>query len=88
MSSRSALRNDIGTTDWLTSTPCCRIAEKFLEWTDEDPPIDLILESVTLYWLTDCASTSLWPYRQVRVLAPLHFRFFMSTPLLKTIFVP
>ncbi|KAK5425922.1 hypothetical protein LTR07_009421 [Exophiala xenobiotica] len=41
------------------------IAEKFLEWTDEDPPIDLILESVTLYWLTDSASTSLWPYRQL-----------------------
>ncbi|KIW96218.1 uncharacterized protein Z519_03286 [Cladophialophora bantiana CBS 173.52] len=31
----------------------CRIGEKILEWTDEDPPLDKILEGVTLYWLTD-----------------------------------
>ncbi|EXJ72840.1 uncharacterized protein A1O5_03988 [Cladophialophora psammophila CBS 110553] len=29
------------------------IGEKILEWTDEDPPLDKILEGVTLYWLTD-----------------------------------
>lgn len=28
------------------------IGEKFLEWTDEDPALDDILESVSLYWLT------------------------------------
>ena len=29
------------------------IGEKFLEWTDEDPPLEKILEDVTLYWLTE-----------------------------------
>ncbi|KAL7620210.1 hypothetical protein AAE478_009203 [Parahypoxylon ruwenzoriense] len=29
------------------------IGEKILEWTDEDPPLEKILESVTLYWMTD-----------------------------------
>ncbi|KAI1623242.1 Alpha/Beta hydrolase protein [Exophiala viscosa] len=40
------------------------IGEKFMDWTDDDPPLDVILESVTLYWVTRCASTSLWSYRQ------------------------
>lgn len=31
----------------------CWIGEKILEWTDEDPPLEKILESVTLYWMTD-----------------------------------
>jgi len=42
-----------------------RIGEKFLDWTDEDPPLNAIIESVSLYWLTNSAATSLWPYRQV-----------------------
>jgi len=42
-----------------------RIGEKFLDWTDDDPSLDLILESVTLYWLTGCMPTSVYPYRQV-----------------------
>ncbi|KAF4980691.1 hypothetical protein FZEAL_3359 [Fusarium zealandicum] len=29
------------------------IGEKILEWTDEDPPLEKILETVTLYWLTE-----------------------------------
>ncbi|KAJ4328123.1 hypothetical protein N0V84_001492 [Fusarium piperis] len=29
------------------------IGEKILAWTDQDPPLDKILETVTLYWLTD-----------------------------------
>lgn len=29
------------------------IGEKILEWTYEDPPLETILEHVTLYWLTD-----------------------------------
>ncbi|KJZ76401.1 hypothetical protein HIM_04130 [Hirsutella minnesotensis 3608] len=29
------------------------LGEKFLEWSDRDPPLEKILESVTLYWLTD-----------------------------------
>ena len=43
-----------------------RIAEKFLDWTDEDSPLDVILESVSLYWLTETLPTSIYPYRQVR----------------------
>ncbi|KAL4723007.1 hypothetical protein ACLX1H_010248 [Fusarium chlamydosporum] len=41
------------------------IGEKFLDWTDDDLPLSVILESVTLYWLTQCFPTSLWPYRQL-----------------------
>ncbi|KIV83495.1 hypothetical protein PV11_05516 [Exophiala sideris] len=31
----------------------CWIGEKMLAWTDEDPPLEKILEGVTLYWMTD-----------------------------------
>lgn len=41
------------------------VGEKFLESTDQDPDVQTILEDVTLYWLTNCASTCLWPYRQL-----------------------
>lgn len=37
----------------VLADPLLRIAEKFLDWTDTDPLMDLILESVTLYWLTN-----------------------------------
>ncbi|KAI4762479.1 alpha/beta-hydrolase [Aureobasidium sp. EXF-3400] len=50
----------------LSTNPAALLAwigEKFLAWTEEDPPVSLILESVSLYWLTRCAATSLWPYR-------------------------
>ncbi|KAH0148905.1 alpha/beta-hydrolase, partial [Aureobasidium melanogenum] len=50
----------------LSSNPVALLAwigEKFLAWTEEDPPTSLILESVSLYWLTGCAATCLWPYR-------------------------
>lgn len=40
-----------------------RIGEKFLEWTDTDPALDDILESVTLYWLTDTFPRCIYPYR-------------------------
>jgi microsomal epoxide hydrolase len=39
------------------------IGEKFLDWTDDTPPIDTILESVSLYWLTDTFATTIYPYR-------------------------
>ncbi|KAF4957867.1 hypothetical protein FSARC_11163 [Fusarium sarcochroum] len=51
----------------LSSSPLAMLAwigEKFLDWTDDDPPLSTVLESVTLYWLSNCFSTSLWPYRQ------------------------
>ncbi|KAF5707164.1 epoxide hydrolase [Fusarium mundagurra] len=41
------------------------IGDRFLDWTDDDLPLDAVLESVSLYWLTQCISTSLWPYRQL-----------------------
>ena len=44
-----------------------RIGEKFLDWSDEDPPLDVILEAVILYWLTETFPTSIYSYRQVRI---------------------
>ncbi|KAF5720915.1 microsomal epoxide hydrolase [Fusarium globosum] len=51
----------------LSSSPLALLAwvgEKFLSWSDEDPPLDEILTSVSLYWLTDSFPTSIFPYRQ------------------------
>ncbi|KAF7365286.1 putative epoxide hydrolase [Mycena venus] len=50
----------------LSSSPLALLAwigEKFMDWTDEDPPMTTILESVSLYWFTDTISTSFYPYR-------------------------
>ncbi|RMZ78888.1 hypothetical protein DV738_g3648, partial [Chaetothyriales sp. CBS 135597] len=50
----------------LASSPLALLAwvgEKFLDWTDKDPSIETILESVTLYWLTHSAHTNIWAYR-------------------------
>lgn len=52
----------------LSSSPIALLAwigEKFMDWTDDEPSLDTVLESVTLYWVTNCAATSLWSYRQV-----------------------
>ncbi|KAF4551184.1 Epoxide hydrolase-like protein 4 [Elsinoe fawcettii] len=52
----------------LSSSPVALLAwigEKFLEWTDEDPPIDQILESISLYWLTDTFPRCIYPYRSL-----------------------
>ena len=52
----------------LSSSPLALlswIGEKFLEWTDEDPPLEQILESVSLYWLTDTFPRCIYPYRGV-----------------------
>ncbi|OBT38672.1 hypothetical protein VE00_11120 [Pseudogymnoascus sp. WSF 3629] len=40
------------------------IAEKFIDWSDKTPPLDTILESVSLYWLTETFPTSIYPYRE------------------------
>ena len=53
----------------LSSSPIALLAwigEKFLAWTDQDPSIDTILKSVTLYWLTDTFPSSIYSYRHVR----------------------
>jgi microsomal epoxide hydrolase len=41
------------------------VGEKFIDWTDETPPLDVILESVSLYWLTDTFATTIYPYRHL-----------------------
>ena len=50
----------------LSSSPLALlawIAEKFQDWTDTTPPLDQILEAVTLYWLTDTFPRAIYPYR-------------------------
>lgn len=43
------------------------IAEKFLDWSDPRtaPPLNVILESVTLYWFTETFPRAIYPYRQL-----------------------
>ncbi|TFY57289.1 hypothetical protein EVJ58_g7107 [Rhodofomes roseus] len=50
----------------LSASPIALLAwigEKFLTWTDEPPSTTTILESVSLYWLTDTFPTSIYTYR-------------------------
>ncbi|KAF4444177.1 hypothetical protein F53441_11236 [Fusarium austroafricanum] len=52
----------------LSTSPLALLAwigEKFRDWTDETPPLQEILTSVTLYWLTDTFPTSIYTYRQL-----------------------
>ena len=56
----------------LQSSPMALLAwigEKFRSWTDPRtrPSTQTILESVSLYWLTDTIARCIYPYRQVRV---------------------
>lgn len=51
----------------LSSSPLALLAwigEKFLAWTDVSPPLDEILDSVTLYWFTSSFPRCIYPYRQ------------------------
>lgn len=59
-----------------------QIGEKFLDWSDEDPSLDEILTSVTLYHLTDSFATSIYTYRDVRFtsLSLFPFGFLRSVP--------
>lgn len=41
------------------------VGEKFLEWTDESPSVETILTMASLYWFTDCFTTSIYTYRYV-----------------------
>jgi microsomal epoxide hydrolase len=47
-----------------------RISEKFLAWTDKDPPLETIFEAVTLYWLTETFPRCIYAYRTVRLNLP------------------
>lgn len=42
-----------------------RVGEKWLEWVDEPLSPEHILESITLYWLTETFPRSIYTYRQV-----------------------
>lgn len=42
-----------------------RVGEKYQQWTDVDPTLDQILDSVTLYWFTSSFSRSIYPYREM-----------------------
>lgn len=53
----------------LSSSPIALLSwvgEKFLAWTDPSttPSVNTILADVTLYWLTGCYPTSIYPYRR------------------------
>jgi len=50
----------------LASNPLALLAwigEKFLAWSDENPSLHTILESVTLYWFTESFPRGIYPYR-------------------------
>ena len=52
----------------LSGSPLALLAwvgEKFLDWSDEDLPVEQLLEDLSLYWFTNCIATSLYPYRHV-----------------------
>ncbi|KAK5708553.1 hypothetical protein LTR17_020586 [Elasticomyces elasticus] len=51
----------------LSSSPVALLAwigEKFLQWSDISPPLNEILDSVSLYWFTDSFPRAIYPYRQ------------------------
>ncbi|KAJ7660255.1 Alpha/Beta hydrolase protein [Mycena polygramma] len=51
----------------LSSSPLALLAwigEKMLEWSDKDPPLEVILTDVSIYWFTNSISTSFYPYRE------------------------
>jgi microsomal epoxide hydrolase len=39
------------------------VGEKLHEWTDETPRMEVVLQWLTLYWLTQTFPTSIYPYR-------------------------
>jgi len=56
----------------LSSNPLALLAwigEKYLDWVDEELDLEVILESVTLYWLTQTYPRSLYPYREIAAVA-------------------
>lgn len=60
----------------LSSSPLALLAwvgEKFLAWTDASPPLDSVLDSVTLYWFTNSFPRGIYPYRQLFGPAPTSF---------------
>ncbi|KAL9060966.1 MAG: hypothetical protein Q9162_000410 [Coniocarpon cinnabarinum] len=51
----------------LSASPLALLAwigEKYQQWTDKDPSLDTILDSVTLYWFTQSYPRCIYTYRQ------------------------
>lgn len=55
----------------LTGPP--RVAEKFEQWSDTNPPLDQILDDVTLYWFTQSFPRAIYGYRQFFAPEPQFF---------------
>lgn len=53
--------------------PCHRVGEKLQAWTAETPSVEELLDSVTLYWLTDSFPRAIFPYRQFFGAKPTFF---------------
>lgn len=52
----------------LSSSPLALLAwigEKFLQWSDQSPPLDEILDSVSLYWFTESFPRCICEYHPV-----------------------
>ncbi|KAL7266697.1 hypothetical protein RUND412_010748, partial [Rhizina undulata] len=67
----------------LASNPISLLAwigEKILEWTDEDPPLDKILEMVTLWWFTQTFPKGIYSYRGLIFGVPTPEAFPLSVP--------
>jgi microsomal epoxide hydrolase len=46
------------------------IGEKLLDWTDEDPSVEFVLEMASLWWLTGCYPSTVYPYREFMNMTP------------------
>ncbi|RFU33849.1 hypothetical protein B7463_g2486, partial [Scytalidium lignicola] len=61
------------------------IGEKFVHWVDEPLPLDTILASVTLYWLTDTFPRSIYHYRESfpppKLMPAMDPRWYINKPL-------
>lgn len=53
--------------------PCRRVGEKLQAWTAETPSVEELLDSVTLYWLTESFPRAIFPYRQFFGAKPTFF---------------
>ncbi|KAH8809006.1 Alpha/Beta hydrolase protein [Xylogone sp. PMI_703] len=61
------------------------IGEKFVSWVDEPLPLDTVLASVTLYWLTDTFPRSIYHYRESfpppKIMPAMDPRWYINKPL-------
>ncbi|KAK5174282.1 uncharacterized protein LTR77_001362 [Saxophila tyrrhenica] len=72
----------------LSSSPLALLAwigEKFEQWTDKNPPLEKILDDVTLYWFTKSLPRCIYSYRQFFGQEPQFFhndpKYYIKKPL-------